>query len=96
MVLTDGPVAPGDNSSLFGGPYEGFTESANPGQNDKANIVERHLQSFKEQVTAAQEFSPIFINSHSLKDYFTPAMAAEFFEEALRWTKEKGVLELNT
>ena len=67
MVMTDGPVAPGDNSSLFGGPYKGFTESANPGQTDKADIVKRHLQSFKEQVTAAQEFSPTFINSHSLK-----------------------------
>ena len=67
MVMTDGPVAPGDSSSLFGGPYVGFTEAAHPGQTDKANIVARHLQSFKEQVTAAQEFLPTFINSHSLK-----------------------------
>jgi len=90
MVMTDGVVAPGDRSSLFGGPYEGFTESANPGQTDKADILARHLASFKEQVTAAQEFSPTFVNSHSLKDYVTGDMAAEYFEEALRWTKEKG------
>ena len=67
MVMTDGPVAPGDRGTLFGGPYEGFTESANPGQTDKADILVRHIASFKEQVTAAQEFSPTFINSHSLK-----------------------------
>ena len=123
MVMTDGPVAPGDKTPLFGGPYEGFTESANPGDTNKDDIVERHLKSFKEQVTAAQEFAPTFINSHSLKvlisttfispftkylknafsyyniyvcfvfqDYFTPKMATDFFEEALRWTKGKGIL----
>ena len=67
MVMTDGPVAPGDKTPLFGGPYEGFTESANPGDTNKDDIVERHLKSFKEQVAAAQEFAPTFINSHSLK-----------------------------
>ena len=67
--MTDGAVAPGDSSSLFGGPYQGFTETAEPGQTDKADIVRRHLHSFKEQVTAAQEFSPTFINSHSMKVY---------------------------
>ena len=122
MVMTDGPVAPGDKTPLFGGPYQGFTESANPGDTNKDDIVERHLKSFKEQVDAAQEFAPTFINSHSLKvvicvhmdhhsstktnafsdyniyicfvfqDYLTPKMAAKFFEEALRWTKDKGIL----
>ena len=67
MVMTDGPVAPGDKTPLFGGPYKGFTESANPGDTNKDDIVERHLKSFKEQVAAAQEFAPTFINSHSLK-----------------------------
>ena len=67
MVMTDGPVAPGDKTPLFGGPYIGFTESANPGDTNKDDIVERHLKSFKEQVAAAQEFAPTFINSHSLK-----------------------------
>ena len=67
--MTDGPVAPGDASSLFGGPYQGFTEAAQPGQTEKADIVKSHILSFKEQVTAAQEFSPTFVNSHSLKVY---------------------------
>ena len=67
MVMTDGPVAPGDPAPLFGGPYAGFTKTAEPGQTDKSDIVQHHITSFKEQVIAAQEFSPTFINSHSLK-----------------------------
>ena len=67
MVMTDGVVAPGDSLPLFGGPYPGFTESANPGQTDKTDLVTRHLKSFKEQVEAAQEFSPTSITAHSLK-----------------------------
>ena len=29
-----------------------------------------------------------------MQDYFTPCMAAEYFEEALRWAKEKGMLSV--
>ena len=67
MVMTDGPVAPGDSLPLFGGPYPGYTESANAGETDKDKLVKLHLASFKEQVEAAQEFSPTSITAHSLK-----------------------------
>ena len=65
--MTDGPVAPGDSLPLFGGPYPGYTASAEAGQTDKDDLVKRHLASFKEQVEAAQEFSPTSITAHSLK-----------------------------
>ena len=78
MVMTDGPVAPGDKTPLFGGPYKGFTESANPGDTNKDDIVERHLKSFKEQVTASQEFDPTFINSHSLKVLISTTFISPF------------------
>ena len=45
---------------------------------------------FKEQVTAAQEFQPTLVNSHSLKDNFTEEMAREFFQEALAWQEQMG------
>jgi len=41
-------------------------------------------------VEAAQAFSPTLVNSHSLKDYFTEEMAAEFFARAQAWQAEKG------
>ena len=49
-----------------------------------------HLRSFKEQVEAAQELNPTFVNSHSCKDYLTREMAEEFFVEAIAWAKAKG------
>merc|ERR1712013_651040 len=89
MVFTEGPVAPGEGMA-FGGPYPGFTAPSQPGESDKKALVETHLKVFKEQVEAAQEFSPTLINSHSLKDNFTDEMATEFFKEALAWQEEKG------
>ena len=76
MVMTDGPVAPGAGL-VFGGPYPGFTSPNRPGETDKRKIVANHVQVFKEQVEAAQDLKPYFINSHSCKDYFTKAMALE-------------------
>ena len=55
MVFTDGPVAPGDASGVFGGPYPGFSIPTDPGESDKVAILEKHLGVFKEQVVAAQE-----------------------------------------
>lgn len=89
MVFTDGVVVPGAGV-LWGGPYKGFTAPTQPGEPDKAKMVKTHLAVFKEQVEAAQALSPTLIVSHSLKDFFTPKMAEEFFTEALRWQKEKG------
>jgi len=89
QVFTDGPVVPG-SGIVFGGPYPGFTQPSNPGESDKKLLVQTHLQVFKEQVEAAQKFTPTLVNSHSLKDYFTEEMADEFFAEALAWQKEKG------
>ena len=66
MAMTDGPVAPGMGVA-FGGPYPGFSEPPYPGQTDKKEIVAWHLRTFKEQVEAAQEFNPTFVNSHSCK-----------------------------
>ena len=66
MVFTDGPVAPGEGL-VFGGPYPGFTTPSQPGETDKATLVETHLKVFQEQVVAAQEFSPTLINCHAIK-----------------------------
>lgn len=85
QIFTDGPVAPGSND--FGGAVSGFTPPIEGGESDKKQIVDSHMQIFKEQVDAAQEFSPTLINSHSLKDYFTRDMAFEWFSKALSWQK---------
>lgn len=66
MVFTDGPVAPGEGI-VFGGPYPGFTAPSQPGESDKAALVENHLKVFQEQVVAAQEFNPTLINCHAIK-----------------------------
>jgi len=89
MVFTDGPVAPGEGI-VFGGPYPGFTAPSQPGESDKAALVENHLKVFQEQVVAAQEFNPTLINCHAIKDYFTAEMAEEFFRRALAWQEENG------
>merc|ERR1719209_1725399 len=81
MIFTDGPVVPGSNIPVFGGPYEGFTAPSDGGETDKNKLVENHLRVFKEQVVAAQELNPTLVNSHSLKDYFTDKMACDFFTE---------------
>lgn len=91
MIFTDNVVVPGAGV-LWGGPYKGFTAPSEPGESDKKKLVETHLQVFKEQVEAAQEFKPTLVVSHSLKDYFTFAMAEDFFTEALRWEEEKGFI----
>ena len=64
--------------------------SSEPGETNKELLVRTHLKLFKEQVEAAQEFSPTLVNSHSCKDYFTEDMATEFFQKALAWQNEKG------
>jgi len=90
MIFTDGPVVPGSSIPVFGGPYEGFTAPSDAGESNKQKLIETHLKVFKEQVTAAQELNPTLVNCHSLKDYFTPDMASQFFTEALRWQAETG------
>lgn len=89
MVFTDGGAVPG-TGPFWGGPYEGFTAPSAPGESDRDLLVRTHLAVFKEQVEAAQEFSPTLVVSHSLKDSFTTTMAEAFFTEALRWEAEKG------
>ena len=89
MIFTDGPVVPGSGGP-FGGPYPGFSAPSENGESDKGKLVATHLRVFKEQVVAAQDFSPTFVNCHSLKDYFTPEMARDFFSQALKWQSEMG------
>jgi len=89
MVFTDGPVAPGEGL-VFGGPYPGFSSTSLPGETNKDDIVATHLQVFKEQVEAAQDFHPTLVNSHSMKDYFTEEMAVQFFTQALAWQDAQG------
>jgi sugar phosphate isomerase/epimerase len=89
MVFTDGVVVPGAGI-LWGGPYPGFTAPTQPGESDKDKLVATHLAVWKEQVVAAQALNPTLVVSHSLKDYFTHAMAEQFFSEALRWEAENG------
>mmetsp|Transcript_130701 Transcript_130701/g.279499 ORF Transcript_130701/g.279499 Transcript_130701/m.279499 type:complete len:375 (-) Transcript_130701:27-1151(-) len=89
MIFTDNVVCPGAGV-LWGGPYEGFTKPSEPGESDRDLLVRTHLQVWKEQVEAAQEFNPTLVVSHSLKDSFTFQMAEQFFTEALRWEEEKG------
>ena len=91
MIFTDDVVCPGAGV-LWGGPYEGFTAPTKPGERDKAKLVATHLAVFKESVVAAQEFRPTLVISHTLKDFFTHDMAAEFFTEALRWEEENNYI----
>jgi len=88
MVFSDGPV-PGAGG-LWGGPYDGFTAPTTGGEPDKAKLVATHLQVWKEQVEAAQEFCPTLVVSHTLKDYFSFGMAEEFFQHALDWEAANG------
>lgn len=89
MVFTDNVVVPGAGV-LWGGPYEGFTAPSVAGEPDRDSLVRTHLQVWKEQVEAAQEFNPTLVVSHSMKDCFTYQMAEQFFTEAVRWEEEKG------
>jgi sugar phosphate isomerase/epimerase len=89
MVFTDNVVCPG-SGVLWGGPYPGFTPPSEPGETDRDKLVRTHLQVWKEQVEAAQEFNPTLVVSHSMKDFFTFDMATQFFTEAVRWEKEHG------
>jgi len=89
LVFTDGPVVPGAGG-VFGGPMPGFTAPTESGEHDKHKLVQTHLRVFQEQVEAAQEFNPVLVNSHSLKDYFTVGMARDFFQAALPWQQRNG------
>ena len=86
IIFSDGPVAPGDENCIFGGPLPGFSTTAVPGDTNKDRVVQKHIDVWKEQVDAIQEHFPDhcdFINSHSGKDYFTWDMAEQFFRTAL-------------
>ena len=88
VLFTDGPVAPGGSvpgmsGHWLGDKIPGFSEPTPAGASDKVQIVEQHLTVWKEQVDAAAEYDPAYINSHSLKDYFTFGMAEDFFVKAL-------------
>lgn len=89
MVFTDGPVAPGEGI-VFGGPYPGFTAPSQPGEPDKEALVQTHIKVFKEQVVAAQEFNPVLVNCHAIKDYFTEEMAEIFFKDVLAWQESNN------
>eukprot|EP00949_MAST-11_sp_MAST-11-sp1_P005211 g5211.t1 len=91
MVFTDGVTCPGA-PGLWNGPFEGFTAPTTSGEKSKEKLVKTHLAVFKEQVEAAQALNPTLIVSHTLRDFFTFAMAEEFFSEALRWEQENGFI----
>ena len=71
--------------AVWGGPYDGFTEPAQPGDQNAKRVVDKHVRVFKEQVELAQKHAPAYINSHSAKDFFTVNMATDFFSEALEY-----------
>ena len=76
MVFTDGPVAPGDGL-VFGGPYQGFSPSSQPGETDKNLLVENHIRVFKEQVGRLAHLSL------SLTLYLLQVVAAQEFSPTL-------------
>jgi len=93
VLFTDGPVAPGGcvpgaEGHWIGDTIPGFSEPTPQGESDKAKIVQQHLTVFKEQVDAAAQYDPAYINSHSLKDYFTFGMAEDFFVKALEYAPD--------
>merc|ERR1711871_1358494 len=92
IVFTDGPVAPGCHSGLFGGPYPGYTKPSDGGETNKDKIVATHLTVFQEQLEGAyKHFDPAYVNSHSCKDYFTLDMADAFFSGALQFQSSQGL-----
>eukprot|EP01087_Luapelamoeba_hula_P013406 TRINITY_DN3827_c1_g1_i1.p1 TRINITY_DN3827_c1_g1~~TRINITY_DN3827_c1_g1_i1.p1 ORF type:complete len:236 (+),score=33.46 TRINITY_DN3827_c1_g1_i1:322-1029(+) len=76
MVFTDGPLA-----------YHHKTEN----YNNNFMEVSMHIDEFKLQLLDARELSPIFINSHSGKDWFSTSQAVEFFTAAVVIEKEVGI-----
>lgn len=94
VLFTDGPVAPGGSvgpqmsGHWLGDKIPGFSEPTPPGASDKDQIVQQHLTVWKEQVDAAAEYDPAYLNSHSLKDYFTFGMAEDFFVKALEYAPD--------
>lgn len=88
VIFSDGPAAPGHEIPLWGGPYDGFTEPAQPGDQNAKRVVDKHVRVFKEQVELAQKHAPAYINSHSAKDFFTVNMATDFFSEALEYAPD--------
>ena len=90
VLFTDGPVAPGDSVPGMAGHWlgdviPGFTRPTQPGASDKLRIADEHFTVWREQGDAAQAVEPAYINSHSLKDYFTASMAESFFQRAVEY-----------
>ncbi|NIK75078.1 hypothetical protein FHS15_000176 [Paenibacillus castaneae] len=50
-----------------------------------------HEESFQEQLEQAMTFSPVFVNSHTGKDYMTEEEQFPLFEFALRKEQELGI-----
>eukprot|EP00939_MAST-03C_sp_MAST-3C-sp1_P001035 g1035.t1 len=91
IIFSDGPVAPGDENMIFGGPIAGYKKTAVPGDTNKSRVVQAHMDVFKEQVEGIHRHFPDhfeFINSHSCKDYFTVDMADTFFDAALSFAPD--------
>eukprot|EP00730_Choanoeca_flexa_P001476 TRINITY_DN10650_c0_g2_i3.p1 TRINITY_DN10650_c0_g2~~TRINITY_DN10650_c0_g2_i3.p1 ORF type:complete len:317 (+),score=58.16 TRINITY_DN10650_c0_g2_i3:42-992(+) len=85
QIFTDGPVIPGV-AGVAGGPFAGHPS---PGESPQ-----EHYEVFREQVRGAMEYDPVFVDSHSGKDYFTVDQADEFFQQAieLQKTEAEGLL----
>jgi hypothetical protein len=56
---------------------------------------EEHARSFEEQYRRGAELSPLFINSHTGKDYFTLEQNLVVFKAAGRLEKDRGVRVLH-
>lgn len=51
-----------------------------------------HIESFAQQVEAAKELQPMFINSHSGRDYFNESEQIEFFNAAIDIEHKQGIM----
>ena len=51
----------------------------------------QNLTSFEKMVDVALQYKPLYFNSHSGKDYFTPEQAKAFFDLTTQKSKQSGV-----
>jgi len=76
MIFTDGPLA--------------YSQKANNSNNDFLS-VKQHITEFENQLRDVAELHPLFVNTHSGKDWFSIEEAVEFFEAAIHASKEAGI-----
>jgi len=76
MLFTDGPLA--------------YSQKADNPNNDFLS-VQQHITEFQNQLNDVAELNPLFVNTHSGKDWFSLEEGVEFFEAAVKAAKDANL-----